>query len=126
MKTAYFVFTATLTLGSFANAQENNRLDLRPYENKALSVDSLVKKWGVSVDSLSKRETLRNWKFDLESGTMSGTLPIEDGMLRGTTLDNQPSTSGYIQDGKKYYIRNFTPNVESKPVREGSHFYLAK
>lgn len=127
MKTSSFIFAATLAIGSVANAQEERRLDLRLYENKFFSGDSLLKSWGVSMDSLSKKlEDPRSWKYNLESGSVGGTRDIEEGMLRGTVLDNRPATSGYIQEGKKYYIRNFMPDVESKPAKEGSYFYWIK
>jgi hypothetical protein len=76
-----------------------------------------------SIDSLFKR-----WKVDT-SGTVIPWRKFYDegsGMKRGTLLDNRSESDGFIKDGQKFYIRNFRPEIDPKPVVPGSTIYPCK
>jgi hypothetical protein len=112
MKARLFIIAATslIAVSSYANEKKPLIERLRSGEIK---LDSTLNKGTLNLDSATIKR-LPDGSFEAQ------------GMLRGTLLDNRPNATGFMQNGTKYYIRNFYPDVDPKPVKEGSMIYFAK
>lgn len=104
------IIASTLLLTAFAtkvDAQELRMQGTIQLESRSGNIFS------GNTDSLSKR-----WKVDT-SGTV---FPWEKYFGRGE-FKGRSEPDGFIKNGQKFYIRNFKPDIDPKPVVPGSLIY---